>query len=177
MLNYIYYPVSGIMWFWHKVFGSSSGRDSGFAWVLGGLPGLHAARDPVQAVHEPDALDAQDAGGPAGDEEAREKYKDDKQRMAEEMQKLQGAGGQPAGLLSAGAHPGAGVHRSVPRAADVPARLVRQNVYFFEVQDVVSMGNAKLGGAPLVGFIDDAAGSAELHGRRPSAIICWWVSR
>ena len=33
-LDYIYYPVSGIMWVWHKVFGSFLGPDSALTWVL-----------------------------------------------------------------------------------------------------------------------------------------------
>ena len=31
MLNIIYYPVSAILWFWHKVFGFVLSPDSGFA--------------------------------------------------------------------------------------------------------------------------------------------------
>jgi len=27
-LDYIYYPVSGIMWVWHEIFGSFLGPDS-----------------------------------------------------------------------------------------------------------------------------------------------------
>ena len=70
-LDYIYYPVSGIMWVWHKVFGSFLGPDSALTWVLSRrLPDLHAARDPLQAVHEADGLAAEDAGRPAADEEA-----------------------------------------------------------------------------------------------------------
>ena len=36
MLNFIYYPVSAIMWFWHKVFGAVPflGPDNGIAWAL-----------------------------------------------------------------------------------------------------------------------------------------------
>nr|GLK40469.1 hypothetical protein GCM10017611_73440 [Rhodococcus wratislaviensis] len=34
MLDVIYYLVSAILWFWHKIFGSALGPDSGFAWAL-----------------------------------------------------------------------------------------------------------------------------------------------
>ena len=34
MLNFIYYPVSAIMWFWHKAFGYLFGESSGIAWAL-----------------------------------------------------------------------------------------------------------------------------------------------
>ena len=52
----------------------------------------------------------------------REKYKDDRQRLVRRDDEAeQGGRGQPAGRLSAGAGAGAGVHRAVPRAAQVPA--------------------------------------------------------
>ena len=34
MLNFIYYPVSAILWFWHKIFGFVLGSSSGVAWAL-----------------------------------------------------------------------------------------------------------------------------------------------
>ncbi|PQP17308.1 membrane protein insertase YidC [Rhodococcus opacus] len=34
MLDFIYYPVSAILWFWHKAFGSVLAPDNGFAWAL-----------------------------------------------------------------------------------------------------------------------------------------------
>ena len=34
MLNFIYYPVSFILWCWHWVFGHVFGESSGFAWAL-----------------------------------------------------------------------------------------------------------------------------------------------
>ncbi|MGW0183266.1 membrane protein insertase YidC [Nocardia sp. NPDC003345] len=34
MLDVIYYPVSAILWFWHKAFGAVLGADNGFAWAL-----------------------------------------------------------------------------------------------------------------------------------------------
>ncbi|MGV7591714.1 YidC/Oxa1 family membrane protein insertase, partial [Mycobacterium kansasii] len=35
-LDYVYYPVSGIMWVWHKVFSfvPGLGPDSGITWAL-----------------------------------------------------------------------------------------------------------------------------------------------
>ena len=32
-LDYIYYPVSGIMWVWHKIFGAVLGPDQAITWV------------------------------------------------------------------------------------------------------------------------------------------------
>lgn len=34
MLNFIYYPISGVLWFWHKVWGFVLDPDSGITWVL-----------------------------------------------------------------------------------------------------------------------------------------------
>lgn len=34
MLDFVYYPVSAVLWFWHRVFGSVLGPDNGFAWAL-----------------------------------------------------------------------------------------------------------------------------------------------
>ena len=33
-LDYIYYPVSGIMWLWYKLFGAILGAENFFAWGL-----------------------------------------------------------------------------------------------------------------------------------------------
>ena len=34
MLNFIFYPVSFILWVWHEVFGFLLGPDNGVAWAL-----------------------------------------------------------------------------------------------------------------------------------------------
>lgn len=34
MLDFVYYPVSAILWFWHRAFGAILGPDSGVAWAL-----------------------------------------------------------------------------------------------------------------------------------------------
>lgn len=34
MLDFIYYPLSAVLWFWHKAFGALLGADSGVAWAL-----------------------------------------------------------------------------------------------------------------------------------------------
>jgi len=34
VLNFIYYPISGVLWFWHKVWGFVLDPDSGITWVL-----------------------------------------------------------------------------------------------------------------------------------------------
>ncbi|WKK60601.1 membrane protein insertase YidC [Corynebacterium sp. P3-F1] len=34
MLNFIYWPISAVLWFWHKIFGYIFSPDSGAAWLL-----------------------------------------------------------------------------------------------------------------------------------------------
>ena len=34
MLNIIYWPISAVLWFWHKIFGYLLSPDSGAAWLL-----------------------------------------------------------------------------------------------------------------------------------------------
>ncbi|MBY4213163.1 membrane protein insertase YidC [Rhodococcus fascians] len=34
MLDFVYYPVSAVLWFWHRVFGLVLGPDNGVAWAL-----------------------------------------------------------------------------------------------------------------------------------------------
>ncbi|WP_306363636.1 membrane protein insertase YidC [Nocardia sp. CC227C] len=34
MFDFIYYPVSAVLWFWHKAFGAILGPDSGLTWAL-----------------------------------------------------------------------------------------------------------------------------------------------
>lgn len=34
MLDFVYYPVSAVLWFWHRVFGFVLGPDNGVAWAL-----------------------------------------------------------------------------------------------------------------------------------------------
>ena len=34
MLNFVYWPISAVLWFWHKIFGFILAPDSGIAWIL-----------------------------------------------------------------------------------------------------------------------------------------------
>ncbi|WP_051407218.1 membrane protein insertase YidC [Nocardia sp. CNY236] len=90
MLDFVYYPVSAILWFWHKAFGAILGPDNGFAWVLAvvflvftlrlvllrpAIAQIRTARKMQQLGPEIRAL--------------QKKYSDDRQRQAFEMRKLQ----------------------------------------------------------------------------------------
>lgn len=88
--SFILYPVSAILWFWHKVFGFVLSPDNGFAWALSifflvftlrlllikpALSQLRSGRKMQQFQPQLQKL--------------REKHKNDRQKMAEEMRKLQ----------------------------------------------------------------------------------------
>lgn len=89
MFDVFLYPVSAVLWFWHTVFGTLLRPDSGAAWVLAivflvftlrallirpALSQLRAGRRTQQLAPQVAKL--------------REKYRDDRQRMAKEIQKL-----------------------------------------------------------------------------------------
>lgn len=90
MLNFIYYPVSAILWFWHKVFGFALGADNGFAWALSVIFLVFTLRallfkpfvSQVRSMRKMQEFQPQI-------KKLQEKYKNDKQKLAEEMQKLQ----------------------------------------------------------------------------------------
>lgn len=90
MLDFIYYPVSAILWFWHKAFGAVLGPDNGFAWALAvvflvftlrllllkpAISQVRTARRMQELAPRIKALQQEHAG--------------DRQRQAAEMQKLQ----------------------------------------------------------------------------------------
>jgi YidC/Oxa1 family membrane protein insertase len=90
VLNFIYYPVSAILWFWHKVFGFALGADNGFAWALSVIFLVFTLRallfkpfvSQVRSMRKMQEFQPQI-------KKLQEKYKNDKQKLAEEMQKLQ----------------------------------------------------------------------------------------
>ncbi|WP_461152381.1 membrane protein insertase YidC [Saccharopolyspora tripterygii] len=82
--------MSAILWFWHKVFGTVLGPDNGFAWALAVFFLVFTLR----TVLIKPALSQMRAGRKMAKfsphiQKLREKYKNDRQRMAQEMQKLQ----------------------------------------------------------------------------------------
>ncbi|GAA4484949.1 membrane protein insertase YidC [Rhodococcus olei] len=90
MLDFIYYPVSWILWVWHKVFGSFLGADNGFAWALSVMFLVFTLRailyvpfvKQVRTTRQMQELQPQIKA-------LQKKYSNDRQRMALEMQKLQ----------------------------------------------------------------------------------------
>ncbi|UYP20126.1 membrane protein insertase YidC [Rhodococcus sp. Z13] len=89
MLDFVYYPVSAVLWFWHKIFGSVLGADSGFAWALSVMflvftlrllllrPAIGQVRTTRRMQRLRPQLDA-----------LKKHYGDDRQRLALETQKL-----------------------------------------------------------------------------------------
>jgi YidC/Oxa1 family membrane protein insertase len=90
VLNFIYYPVSAIMWFWHEVFGFLLGPANGFAWMLSVIFLVFTLRallikpfiSQVRSMRKMQEFQPQI-------KKLQEKYKNDKTKLAEEMQKLQ----------------------------------------------------------------------------------------
>ena len=93
MLDFIYYPVSGILWLWCKVFGfvfGDTGWGGGFAWALSVMFLVFTLR---AILYKPfvsaDPHHAPDAGAAATDREALQEVRQGPAEEGAEMQKLQ----------------------------------------------------------------------------------------
>jgi YidC/Oxa1 family membrane protein insertase len=90
VLNFIYYPVSFILWVWHKVFGAVLGADNGIAWALSVVFLVFTLRailykpfvSQVRSMRKMQEFQPEIA-------KLRKKYANDRQKQAEEMQRLQ----------------------------------------------------------------------------------------
>lgn len=168
MLDFIYYPVSGILWVWHKVFGAVLGDDNGIAWALSVMFLVFTLRailykpfvKQVRTTRQMQELQPQIKA-------LQKKYSKDRQRMALEMQKLQKEHGfnpvmgcLPV-LLQAPVFIGLfHVLRSFNRTGEGYGQLgmsIEENAntanYFFSAADVQSFLSARLFGAPISSFI------------------------
>ena len=153
-LDYFYYPVSGIMWVWHKIFGSFMGASNAWAWVLSVVFLVFTLRIVLfkPFLKQMDSQLKMQAIQPQM-KKLREKYKDDRQRLSEEMMKLN---------KEAGVNP---LASCLPALIQMPVfislyHVLRSfkpgqgQVYFFGASDVKSFVDAKLfNGAPLSSFI------------------------
>lgn len=187
-LDYIYYPVSGIMWVWHKVFGSFLGAGSAITWVLSVVFLIFTLRAILfkPFMKQMDSQLKMQAVQPKM-KALREKYKDDRQRLTEEMMKLnKEAGVNPLAsclpmLIQAPVFIGLfhvlRMFQPVNDGPEGPAKwFYRANVYFFGSADVESMGNAKLpGGAPLVGYMTMPLDQLTFMDGVREAIIVWGI--
>lgn len=172
MLNFVYYPISAVLWFWHKVFSLVLDPASGVAWALSIIflvfsirillvkpmaNQLRSSRKMAEFQPKMQALQA--------------KYKNDRETLALEMRKLQKEMGvNPLAsclpllvqmpifiglfhVLRSFNRTGSGVGQlglSIEETRNLPN-------YVFSVEDVQSFLDARLFGTPLSGYISMGA--------------------
>jgi YidC/Oxa1 family membrane protein insertase len=149
VLNFIYYPVSAIMWFWHEVFGFVLGPANGFGWALSVIFLVFTLRallikpfiSQVRSMRKMQEFQPQI-------KKLQEKYKNDRTKLAEEMQKLQ---------KEHGVNPLGGC---LPLLVQLPVFIGLFHVlrgfqpnfpynYVFDRADIVSFNNADIFGVKL----------------------------
>lgn len=89
MLNFIYWPISWVLRFWHEVIGYVIPKDTGVAWILAIVlltctVRLFLLKPMVNQMRSTRKMQEMQPRM----QEIREKYKNDQQKMAEETQKL-----------------------------------------------------------------------------------------
>lgn len=181
MLDVIYYPVSGILWVWHKIFGAIPflGPNSGITWALSVMFLVFTLRailykpfvKQVRTTRQMQELQPQIKA-------LQKKYSKDRQRMALEMQKLQKEHGfnpimgcLPV-LLQAPVFIGLfHVLRSFNRTGEGFGQLgmsIEDNAntpnYFFSAADVQSFLDARLFGAPISAAMTTPPAQLEAYG-------------
>ena len=165
MLSFIYYPVSAILWFWHKAFGYLLGPGNGFAWALAVVFLVFTLRAVLfkPFVSQVRSMRKMQEFAPEI-QKLKKKYGDDRQKMAAEMQKLQAEHGvNPLGgclpvLVQIPVFIGLfHVLRSFNRSflSAEQNRLIGN--YVFSAADVRSFLDAHLFGVPLSAFITEPA--------------------
>ncbi|OLR91061.1 membrane protein insertase YidC [Actinokineospora bangkokensis] len=90
MLDFIYYPVSFILWCWHWVFGHVFGETSALAWALGIVFLVFTLRALLfkPMVNQVRSMKKMQEFAPEI-KKIQKKYANDRQKQAQEMQKLQ----------------------------------------------------------------------------------------
>ncbi|HEY6425530.1 MAG TPA: membrane protein insertase YidC [Pseudonocardiaceae bacterium] len=163
MLNFIYYPVSAILWFWHMVFGYVLGPGNGFAWALAVVFLVFTLRAVLfkPFVSQVRSMRKMQEFAPEI-QKLKKKYGDDRQKMASEMQKLQSEHGvNPLGgclpvLVQIPVFIGLfHVLRSFNRVELTPEKNRLTGNYFFSPVDVQSFLDARVFGVPLSAYITE----------------------
>ncbi|WP_216212289.1 membrane protein insertase YidC [Amycolatopsis aidingensis] len=166
MLDFIYYPVSFILWCWHKVFGFVFGEASAISWVLGIVFLTFTVRGIMfkPFVKQVRSMKKMQDFAPEI-KKLQKKYANDRQRQAQEMQKLQREHGvNPLGSC-------------LPMLLQIPVFIglnwVLRNFgegktenYFFDEAGNDSYVNAKLFGVNLgdaIRHMDVMGGSASME--------------
>lgn len=148
-LDFIYYPVSFILWCWHQAFGFLLGPSNFIGWALSiillvftlRLVLLKPAISQIRSMRKMQKFQPEI-------KKLQEKYKNDRQRQAQEMQKLQ---------KEHGVNPLGGC---LPLVLQIPVfiglnhvlRSFREGtteVYYFKAHDVASYLDAKIFGVHL----------------------------
>ncbi|MFJ9782207.1 membrane protein insertase YidC [Amycolatopsis sp. NPDC101161] len=155
MLDFIYYPVSFILWCWHKVFGFVFGEATAISWILGIIFLTFTVRGIMfkPFVNQVRSMKKMQDFAPEM-KKLQKKYANDRQRQAAEMQKLQKEHGvNPLGsclpmLLQIPVFIGL---NWVLRAFTIQPKGggPKTENYFFNQHDVESYVNAKLFGVNI----------------------------
>ncbi|ACU98918.1 membrane protein insertase YidC [Saccharomonospora viridis] len=149
MLDFIYYPVSFILWVWHKVFGFVFGEDNAIAWVLGIVFLTFTVRGLLfkPFVNQVRSMRKMQDFAPEV-KRIQKKYANDRQRQAMELQRLQREHGvNPFGSC-------------LPILLQIPVfiglnwvlrnfRPGAESNYFFDADDVASYVDAQIFGINL----------------------------
>jgi YidC/Oxa1 family membrane protein insertase len=172
VLNFIYYPVSAILWFWHKAFGYVFGAGNGFAWALAVVFLVFTLRAFLfkPFVSQVRSMRKMQEFAPEI-QKLKKKYGNDRQKMAVEMQKLQSEHGvNPLGgclpvLVQIPVFIGLfHVLRSFNRPF-LSAEANRQiGNYVFSAGDVRSFLDAHVFGVPLSAYITEPAALLSRYG-------------
>ncbi len=171
MLDFIYYPVSFILWCWHWVFGHVFGTNSGIAWALGIMFLVFTLRAIMfkPFVKQVRSMRAMQQFAPEM-KKIQKKYANDRQRQAQEMQKLQREHGfSPLGGC-------------LPMLLQIPVFIGLYHVlrsfvpghtenYFFDKAGVDSYLDANLFGARLSNFITQPQQALEALGANRTSVI------
>jgi YidC/Oxa1 family membrane protein insertase len=171
VLDFINYPVSFILWCWHKVFGFMFGPSTGVAWVLGIIFLTFTVRAILikPFVKQVRSMRKMQEFAPEI-KKLQAKYKNDRQKLAQEMQKLQSQHGvNPLGGC-------------LPMLLQIPVFFGLNNVlrgfvqgadknYFFGKDEVNSYLHANLFGARLSNHISQATDQITAIGANRTSVI------
>ncbi|WP_020663690.1 membrane protein insertase YidC [Amycolatopsis benzoatilytica] len=169
MLDFIYYPVSFILWCWHKVFGFVFGEATAISWILGIIFLTFTVRGIMfkPFVNQVRSMKKMQDFAPEM-KKIQKKYANDRQRQAQEMQKLQREHGvNPLGSC-------------LPMVLQIPVFIGLNHVlraftmppagggpktenYFFNAQDVHSYVSAKLFGVNMGEAVNNGVGAVAGH--------------
>jgi YidC/Oxa1 family membrane protein insertase len=177
VLNFIYYPVSFILWVWHEVFGFLLGPDNGIAWALSVMFLVFTLRallykpfvSQVRSMRKMQEFQPEIA-------KLRKKYGNDRQKQAEEMQRLQREHGvNPLGgclpvLVQVPVFIGL-FHVLREFNPVLPNGAPRTENYFFGQEDVQSFNNSDLFGAKLGSWVTQGEAALNAAGTSMASML------